>query len=168
MKIAYGTYAMPDMPLEESIPLLRSIGYDGVEIYIGDKHKNALPADCDSTRRSNVRKILEAQQLGVPALMLVRPKAWEPDADLHARKSGDNPGDCAAGAGLRIPRTHRHFHWHWREDGSLGQGQKWNRRPTPGLRRVGEKERIVIAGGGSLRRGRGPVGAGAGGHSKSG
>lgn len=85
MKIAYGTYAMPDMSLEQAIPLLRSIGYDGVEIYVGAQHEGALPADYDSARRSRVRQILAAHHLGVPALMLIGPKAWESDTDAHAR-----------------------------------------------------------------------------------
>tara|TARA_Y100001001_G_scaffold70499_1_gene68518 strand:+ start:272 stop:445 length:174 start_codon:yes stop_codon:yes gene_type:complete len=34
MKIAYGTYAMPETRLEEAIPLLAGIGYDGIEICV--------------------------------------------------------------------------------------------------------------------------------------
>ena len=35
VKIAYGTYAMPTVALEDAIPALADIGYDGVEICIG-------------------------------------------------------------------------------------------------------------------------------------
>ncbi len=146
MKIAYGTYAMPDIPLEQTIPLIRSIGYDGVEIYIGDKHENALPADYNSTRRSNIRKILEAQQLGVPALMLVGPKAWEPDADLHARnlETTRETVQLARDFGYREPIVI--------SIGIGGKTEAWDRDKNGIVVRLrdyvelGEKEGIVIAG----------------------
>ena len=42
MKIAYGTYAMPAHMLEDAIPILARIGYDGVEIAVG----RATPGRC--------------------------------------------------------------------------------------------------------------------------
>ena len=38
MKIAYGTYALPETPLEAAIPMLADLGYDGVEICIIRQH----------------------------------------------------------------------------------------------------------------------------------
>ena len=38
MKIAHGTYALPEMPLEATIPMLADLGYDGVEICITRQH----------------------------------------------------------------------------------------------------------------------------------
>ena len=45
MKIAYGTYALPQMSLEEAFPTLAEIGYDGVELFIGPKHVGAMLDD---------------------------------------------------------------------------------------------------------------------------
>ena len=45
MKIAYGTYALPQMSLEEAFPVLAEIGYDGVELFIGPKHVGAMLED---------------------------------------------------------------------------------------------------------------------------
>ena len=47
MKIVYGTYAMPTVPLEEAIPTLAAIGYDGIEIAIGPKHVGSMPDQLD-------------------------------------------------------------------------------------------------------------------------
>ncbi len=84
MKIAYGTYAMPKMRLEEAIPFLQSIGYDGVEICVSPRHTDALPRDYDSERRQRVRELLTAHQLGVPAMMVIGAHLWEPDDGQHA------------------------------------------------------------------------------------
>lgn len=43
MKIAYGTYAMPTVPLEDAFPALAKMGYEGVELFIGPKHDRAMP-----------------------------------------------------------------------------------------------------------------------------
>jgi sugar phosphate isomerase/epimerase len=70
MKIAYGTYAMPTVPLEEAFPALSEIGYDGVEICISPKHVGALPEEMDAARRARLRDLLVASKLGVPALFI--------------------------------------------------------------------------------------------------
>jgi len=38
VKIAYGTYALPETPLAAAIPMLADLGYDGVEICIIRQH----------------------------------------------------------------------------------------------------------------------------------
>ena len=43
MKIAYGTYALPETPLEAAIPMLTDLGYDGVEICISRQHVGSMP-----------------------------------------------------------------------------------------------------------------------------
>lgn len=42
MKIAYGTYGMPTVPLEEALVTVAEIGYDGLELAIGPRH-NSMP-----------------------------------------------------------------------------------------------------------------------------
>lgn len=84
MKIAYGTYAMPSIPLEEAIPLLAQIGYDGVEIAIGPRHTGSLPTQMDSERRARSRDLLAEHKIGVPALFPLG-HILEPDEEVHRR-----------------------------------------------------------------------------------
>ena len=81
MKIAYGTYAMPTVPLEDAFPTLARIGYDGVEICIGEKH-GSMPADLDAARRAGLKSLLAETGLGVPALFLTG-AIWTEDAEQH-------------------------------------------------------------------------------------
>jgi len=71
VKIAYGTYAMPTVPLEDAFPALAEIGYDGVEICISPKHAGAMPDQMDAGRRRALKDLLCAHNLGVPALFLL-------------------------------------------------------------------------------------------------
>ena len=82
MKIAYGTYAMPTVPLEEAFPALAAIGYDGVEICIGPKHPGSMPDEMDAARRERLRALLADHGLGVPALFLAG-HIFTEDADEH-------------------------------------------------------------------------------------
>jgi len=84
MKIAYGTYAMPTVPLEEAFPALAEIGYDGVEICISPKHVGSLPEEMDPGRRRRLRELLVANGLGVPALFITG-SVWTRDAEQHRR-----------------------------------------------------------------------------------
>jgi sugar phosphate isomerase/epimerase len=70
MLIAYGTYAMPSLPLEEAAPLLADIGYDGVEICISPRHTGSMPEENDATRRKLLREMLVQLRLGIPALFV--------------------------------------------------------------------------------------------------
>ena len=83
MKVAYGTYAMPETPLEEAIPFLHSVGYEGIEICVSPRHHEALPWDYDSERRRRVGELLTAHQLEVPAIMVVGAHLWQPDDGQH-------------------------------------------------------------------------------------
>ena len=82
MKIAYGTYAMPTVSLEEAIPILAQIGYDGVEICIGPKHIGSTPDEIDGVRREELKRLLQQHSMGVPALMVLR-HIFEEDEDAH-------------------------------------------------------------------------------------
>jgi len=78
MKIAYGTYAMPMLPLEKALPAVAKIGYDGIEIAIGPKH-NSMPDDLSSAKREQVKKMLSELNLGVPSLFILKSVLAEPD-----------------------------------------------------------------------------------------
>jgi len=87
MKIAYGTYAMPTVRLEEAFPALARMGYEGVEIFIGAPHLGALPDQMDGARRRRLRDLLRRHSLGLPALFLAgsiyTPSAVEHQANLE-------------------------------------------------------------------------------------
>jgi len=70
MKIAYGTYAMPTVPLEEALVMVSDIGYDGLELAIGPRH-NSMPEQIDSSKRQQLRQMLKELNLGVPALFML-------------------------------------------------------------------------------------------------
>jgi len=82
MKIAYGTYAMPTMPLEEALPTLARSGYDGVEICISSRHVGATPDQMDAQRRTGLRNLLRAHGLGVPAIFILG-SIYTPSAEDH-------------------------------------------------------------------------------------
>jgi hydroxypyruvate isomerase len=67
MKLAYGTYAMPTVPLEDAIPMLAGIGYDGIEICVVPRH-GAAPEQMDAARRQKIKALLKQHHMGVPAL----------------------------------------------------------------------------------------------------
>lgn len=73
MKIAYGTYAMPTVPLEEAIPALAGMGYDGVEICMDPRHVGSMPEDLDPARRKLLRRLLQDTGMGIPALFPIGP-----------------------------------------------------------------------------------------------
>ena len=83
MRLAYGTYAMPTVPLEEAIPLLKGIGYDGVELCISSERFHTLPDQIDAARRKRLRTLLRENDLGIPALMVIRRKALARDDAEH-------------------------------------------------------------------------------------
>ncbi len=84
MKIAYGTYAMPTVSLEDAFPALADIGYDGVEVCISPKHVGAMPDQMDAARRKGLRRLLSDQGLGVPALFLAG-HIFTESAEEHGR-----------------------------------------------------------------------------------
>jgi len=92
MKLAYGTYAMPTVPLEDAIPMIAEIGYEGVEICVSDRHGAALD-QLDTGRRERLRGLLDAHGLGVPAIFFLG-GVYSPDDDAH-RRNVESISACA-------------------------------------------------------------------------
>ena len=83
MKIAYGTYATPTLTLEETIPLLAGMGYEGIEICVNaPKHNRAMLEDFTTERRVALRSRLAEHGLGIPALFMLG-GVWTADAGAH-------------------------------------------------------------------------------------
>jgi len=104
VKTAYGTYALPTIPLEDAFRELAAIGYDGVEICIGPSHMGSMPAEMTPARRTELRQMLAGEGLGVPALFLLGSIYTESpeqhQANLaHARRCAELARDL----GLREP-----------------------------------------------------------------
>ncbi len=70
MKIAYGTYGMPDLDPLDAIRTTADIGYDGIEICCGPKWPTS-PDKLDAAARAAMQKQLQDAGLEVPALMLL-------------------------------------------------------------------------------------------------
>lgn len=84
MKIAYGTYAMPKHTLEDAIPILADIGYDGIEICAGPRHVGSLPEAMTPSRRAAIRGLLADHDMGVPASFATALHVHETEAAKHA------------------------------------------------------------------------------------
>ena len=83
MKIAYGTYAMPTVPLEEALVTVAEIGYDGLELAIGPRH-NSMPEQIDASKRQQLKKMFSELNLGVPALFMLGSVLTE-DEETHKK-----------------------------------------------------------------------------------
>ncbi|MGC9316465.1 MAG: sugar phosphate isomerase/epimerase family protein [Armatimonadota bacterium] len=92
MKLAYGTYAMPTVPLEEAIPLIAEIGYEGIEICISERHGSALD-QLGPGRRERLRELLREHGLGVPAIFFLG-GIYTPDDETH-HTNLDSISGCA-------------------------------------------------------------------------
>jgi hydroxypyruvate isomerase len=84
MKIAYGTYAMPTVPLERALRMIAEIGYDGVELCISPKHKS-MPDDLDSATRQKLKEMLSEFNLGIPSLFMLGHVLTE-DEEAHKER----------------------------------------------------------------------------------
>ncbi len=92
MKLAYGTYAMPTVPLEDAIPMIAEIGYEGVEICISERHGSSLD-QLGAARRALLRGLLDEHGIGVPAVFFLG-GIHAPDDETH-RANLESISGCA-------------------------------------------------------------------------
>lgn len=69
-RIAYGTYGMPKEDPKTALPRLAQIGYEGVEICVGEAYPTA-PEKLSKAERRELRSLLSNLNLELPALMLI-------------------------------------------------------------------------------------------------
>lgn len=99
MKIAYGTYGMPGMPLLPALPRLADIGYEGVELCVGQNYA-AAPNKLSSPERQELRHCLTALGLELPAFVVPcniladDPEQYRRELD-HFRAAGELAQDLA-------------------------------------------------------------------------
>lgn len=69
MKIGYGTYGMPEVPVWDALPRLAEMGYETVEICVADRWPTA-PHKLLPTDRNRLRDLLQSTGLEPSAFML--------------------------------------------------------------------------------------------------
>ncbi len=69
MRLGYGTYAMPEVPVWEALPRLRELGFEAVEICTAERWPTA-PRKLDPSERARLRRLLADLCLELPALLL--------------------------------------------------------------------------------------------------
>src|SRR3954462_4600018 len=69
MKIGYGTYAIPNVPIEEALPRAAAMGYESVEICCEGRWPTA-PGKLSPADRGCLRERLGELDLEMPAVML--------------------------------------------------------------------------------------------------
>jgi len=72
MNIAYGTYGLPNLPMEQAVPRLAAMGYDSVELCIGEGYPTA-PLSLTPDKRRRLRQVLDDHELRPCALMMLDP-----------------------------------------------------------------------------------------------
>jgi inosose dehydratase len=69
MKIGYGTYGMPEVPVWDALPRLAAMGYEAVEICVADRWPTA-PRKLAPEDRRRLRDLVATQGLELTALMV--------------------------------------------------------------------------------------------------
>lgn len=87
MKLAHGTYGMPGIRPEEGLPRLAGIGYEGVELAVGERFCTA-PDDMPPRRRNALRDLYQSLGLSVPALLMLL-RVMDDDPEVHRRNLDD-------------------------------------------------------------------------------
>ena len=82
MKIAIGSYGFPKMPLEETIPALAKIGFNGLEMATGPNHVGSMPEEINKERRKRLNALLKQYNMGVAAFLCLNPILAK-DAQMH-------------------------------------------------------------------------------------
>lgn len=78
MKLGYGTYAMPTVDIFEALPRLRDIGYEAIEINVGDDWPTA-PQKLTASDRTKLVKALQDCDFPPPVLMCLLPICTQGD-----------------------------------------------------------------------------------------
>jgi sugar phosphate isomerase/epimerase len=93
MKIGYGSYGMPDVPIWDALPRLAEIGYEAVEICAADRWPTA-PGKLAAGDRVRLRSLFRELGLELPAVMLFL-NLLEPAPDALERQEALFREACA-------------------------------------------------------------------------
>ena len=78
MKLGYGTYAMPTVDIFEALPRLRDIGYEAIEINVGDNWPTA-PDKLSTSDRNRIVSTLQDLNFPPPVIMCLLPICTQGD-----------------------------------------------------------------------------------------
>jgi sugar phosphate isomerase/epimerase len=85
VKIGYGTYGMPETPIQDALPRLASMGYEAVELCVADRWPTS-PHKLSPDERQQLCELLRETKLELSALLifvnLLAPAGEELDAEL--------------------------------------------------------------------------------------
>jgi sugar phosphate isomerase/epimerase len=99
MKLGYSTYAMQRLDIFEALPRIRAIGYDAMEIAVGDDWPTA-PHKLDAAARQKLADLL--QDLGFPPPVLFGPVPTCARGDARQAMLGRFAGICALARDLNF------------------------------------------------------------------
>ena len=83
MKLAYGTYATPMLPMKKALSTISETGYEGVELCVGPKH--IMPENMNRAQRQELKKMLSDFNLEVPSIMTLGGTFTE-DKETHKNR----------------------------------------------------------------------------------
>jgi sugar phosphate isomerase/epimerase len=119
MLIGFGSYGMPETPIEEAIPRLAALGCESLELCVADRWPTA-PHKLSPAQRQSIRSLVAEHGLTLSALMLfvnlLAPPEELPDQERLFRDACAMARDLAPGSGLPIVTTHGPSPLPW-EDG---------------------------------------------------
>ena len=82
MKLGYSTWGMPKVEMDEAVPHLASLGYDGIEITVIPGYTTEL-STLDAEERRRIRGLFAKHGVEMPAIA-GHTSLLEPDVRLHA------------------------------------------------------------------------------------
>lgn len=83
MKLAYGNYGMPQVPVLTMIDDVTAMGYDGLEWCAAPGYPTAPDQLAPRERQAAAQKLTDAN-LPIASIMIAKVRVWEPDAQRHA------------------------------------------------------------------------------------
>jgi len=89
MKLGYGTYAMPTIDIFEALPRLRDIGYEAVEINVGETWPTA-PHKLSTSDRNRLVNTLQDLHYPPPVIMCLLPICTQSDERKTVLKKFDD------------------------------------------------------------------------------
>ncbi len=101
MKLGYGNYGMPTTPYAEMVSQVATIGYDGLELCVGETWPTG-PANLDRADRKHLRESLAKANLELIALMVSGLKVLELDDAQHAANLAELESIFALGHDLGL------------------------------------------------------------------
>ncbi len=106
IRLAAMTSVFPDWTLAQALPILKNLGYEGLEARVEWGHKAGIELSLSPKERAQTRRQVEDAGLGICAVA-TSVRAAEPDADLRRRQMEDLRRyiDLAADLGARFVRT---------------------------------------------------------------